>query len=268
MDSARANHAFGTDLLFNYSFHENSKWRFVEHTLLPPACMPAALHFLSSAAVVHKHDQWILKGSIKSGLFLNLPRLRQVCVTLQVRPARGSGKNGALTKLDWAKTLVSHLWPGCNQEFLSECVSNLCGWKRAKVDISILALAASLDTENQDAFKNLRRHAEVCLEEKIYGKGQTSALRRQKSEAEGDSKKQEAEAKKVKKIKEKEKVSQNKESQRLYDLTPAALKALLPGGGDITGIFWMRYHPVKKFWRADYPIGDFTELSSTILGER
>ena len=53
---------------------------------------------------------------------------------------------------------------------------------------------------------------------------------------------------------QKEDAVKQKDAQRLSDLTPADLKTLLPGGGAISGVFWMRYHPVKKFWRADYPL--------------
>ena len=62
---------------------------------------------------------------------------------------------------------------------------------------------------------------------------------------------------KIRKAKEQEKTAKKKEYDRLFDLTPSALKALLPGGGEIPGVFWMRFHPIKKFWRADYPIGAF-----------
>eukprot|EP00435_Cladocopium_sp_Y103_P045341 s1084_g13.t1 len=250
LDHAGATHPVGSDLLFNYSFDITCKWKFVEHTLIPPACMPDCLPSVGCAAVVHNSDQWILKGAIQSGLFLNLQRLKQVCSALgMAKPAKGSGKNGALTKLDWSKALVSHLWPDCSQDFLSQCVSSLQGWTREKVDIGILALASNLDCDNQEAFKNLKKHAERSLEEKIFGKGKASVR------ADTD------QAKKISKAVQKEDAGKKKEAHRLFDLTPADLKALLPGAGAISGVFWMRYHPVKKFWRADYPLGGNFDLA-------
>lgn len=253
LDHAAATHPVGSDLLFNFSFHRSCKWKFVEHTLIPPACMPDALPSVGCAVVVHNSNEWILKGSIKSGLFLNLQRLRQVCVALGIaKPAKGSGKNGALTKLDWSKALVSYLWPDCSQDFLSQVVGTLQGWTREKVDISILAMASNLDCDNQDAFKNLEKHAERALEEKIFGKGKASASNYDAEHV-----------KKIGKAVQKEDAVKQKDAQRLSDLTPADLKTLLPGGGAISGVFWMRYHPVKKFWRADYPLkGDSLEADS------
>ena len=140
------------------------------------------------------------------------------------------------------------------QRVLKTCVSNLCGWNREKVDIEVLAMAAEVDFENRDAFENLQKHAEQCLEELICGHGRSSAIKKTenpKAEA------VDSDRKKIRKAKEQEKTAKKKEADRMFDLTPSGLKALLPGAGTISGVFWMRFHPIKKFWRADYPIGAF-----------
>ena len=159
-----------------------------------------------------------------------------------------------LEKVDWAKLLVAHIWPNCNQDFFTKCVSNLCGRNHEKVDIAVLAMAAEMDLDNKDAFKNLQKHAEHCLEERVFGPGRSSVIKKTETPKPAAV---EADQKKNQKAKEQEKTAKKKEYDRLFDLTPSALKALLPGGGEISGVFWMRFHPIKKFWRADYPIGAF-----------
>ena len=125
-------------------------------------------------------------------------------------------------------------------------------------------MAAEMDTDNAEAFKNLRNHAEKSLESKIFGQGRTSAMKKlafDKTPMEPDDfedKKKRAsdsDAKKFDKAHQKEESSKKKEAHRLWDLTPKDLKTLLPGRGAVQGHFWMRFHPVKKFWRADFPIG-------------
>ena len=253
-DSRKAEDTLGSDLLFNSSFGEDAKWKFVAHTILPPACLPEPLHHFGFACLVHDREEWILRGTIQNGLFLNMQRLKQVCASLQIKPTSGSGKNGAFKKVDWAKTLVGYLWPNCNDDFYKQCVGNLCGWNREKVDIEVLAMAAEMDLENKDAFKNIKKHAEHCLEELIFGEGRSAAIKKTENPKPEEVA---ADQKKVRKAKEQEKNVKKKEADRMFDLTPSALKVLLPGAGEISGVFWMRFHPIKKFWRADYPIGAF-----------
>eukprot|EP00435_Cladocopium_sp_Y103_P073574 s8_g44.t1 len=254
-DPGKADETLGSDLLFNFSFGEDTKWKFVVQTILPPACLPEPLHHFGFACLVHDHQEWILRGTIENGLFLNLQRLKQVCTSLQIKPTSGSGKNGALKKVDWAKTLIAHIFPNSDRAFFGKCVNNLCGWNREKVDLDVLAMAAEMDCNNKDAFKNLQKHAEQCLEERIFGQGKSSAVK--KAETRPKPSEIKSDQKKIEKAKQQEKTAKKKEHDRLFDLTPSALKALLPGGGEISGIFWARFHPVKKFWRADYPIGTF-----------
>ena len=264
MDHNAHQRPLGSDLLFNYQFLESSSWKFVEHTLIPPACLPEPLLHVGSAFVVHSHDMWILKGAVRAGCFLNMQRLKQVCNSLEIKPSKGTGKNGALKKIDWATTLTNRLWPGASQEIKTQCIAGLCGWTTQKTDLSVLAMAAEMDVENQDAFKKLKQNAERTLEETIFGKGRTSATKKLAAKPATESPEAEAAAKakakktdevKMAKAKQKEEREKQKEANRLYDLTPAELKKLLPGAGAVTGCFWMRFHPIKKFWRADYPIG-------------
>ncbi len=252
LDDTKSRVQLGADLLFNHSFDEECPWKFVDYTLLPPACLPKELQRFGCACLVKDHTIWILKGAVESGLCLNIIRLRHVCVALRLKiPKKGSGKKGGVKKVDLAALLVRHLFPECTKDFLSQCVATLCGWKTWKtvqVDLSVLAMAASMDTDNADAFKRLKRHAEMCLEEKIFGRGKTVGL---KTVAEDPELMKET----TEKAKDQEGKQKTKEANRLWNLTPDNLKALLPGHGSIQGIFWMRFHPMKKFWRADFPCG-------------
>ena len=132
LDPTQQSEALGSDLLFNYAFHgDRCNWRYVERTLLPPACLPYELRAFGIAFQVHDHLQSILTGAIKSGLVLNMRRLRDVCISLGVPRPKGPGKKGAVKKPDLAKALVKHLWPDCSQtEFAhpGTTFNQLCLW--------------------------------------------------------------------------------------------------------------------------------------------
>jgi len=250
----------GTDLLFNFSIDRDSIWKFVETEFLPPACLPEELHGHGSAFRVLVDDEWILRGSIGAGLSLTIHYLRQVSKQIGVKlPKQGSGKNGAIKKIDRARALVKHLWPDCDNDHLTKVVNSLCGFKKKsqQVDLSVLAFAAEMDTDNQESFKNLKKQAEQKLESIVFGKGHAAAssANSSKKTPEELAEAVKSDKKKLQKALDKEASSKRKEYQRAWDLTPASLKKLLPGGGTVSGVFWGRYHPAKKFWRCDFPVG-------------
>ncbi len=231
----------------------------METEFLPPACLPEELHGYGSAFRVLVDDEWILRGSIGAGLSLNVPYLTQVSKQIGVTlPRKGSGKKGALKKIDRARALVLHLWPNCDNNYFKKVVNSLCGFKKAQqVDLSVLAFAAEMDCDNQESFKNLRKQAEQKLEAIVFGKGRAAAESSQSSKKtpEEVAEAVKSNTKKVQNALEKEESSKRKEYERAWDLTPASLKKLLPGAGTVAGVFWARYHPAKKFWRSDYPCG-------------
>ena len=63
--------------------------------------------------------QSLVKSAVKSGVFLTVKSLEQIQSMLGYKlpdKGQGSGKNGALVKLDHAKCLVDFLWPGATPD--------------------------------------------------------------------------------------------------------------------------------------------------------
>jgi len=244
------------DVLFNYDYDDACEWRNVRFRVLPPACLPKDLaSHVGSAFEVLDNDEFLLKGAVRAGVQINVPTLRKICTTLGVAlpgPKQGSGKGGNVKKQDIVKCLIKYLWPDCTDEEFRETFNAMMRLKKESVDLNVLAMVSELDTENQEAFRTLKCHAMEQLETKIFGKGKLAGI-----ESGLDEEKKQALLKhgeeKAAKLKKSAAAKEEAEHVRQWNLTPPELRALLPGNGAIAGVFWMRYHPVKKFWRVTYP---------------
>ena len=45
------------------------------------------------------------------------------------------------------------------------------------------------------------------------------------------------------------------ETEKHWNLTPPDLRKLLPGRGEIHGLFYATYHPINEHFRVTYPLG-------------
>ena len=119
------------ETMFNYSFEEDCPWTHVACRLLPPACLPDALIRGTNAAAAFEitcDDEWILKGAVRNGVDLTVPRLRQICLSLKVtlpRAGEGSGKNGSVLKSDIVGVFIRHLWPDADDDFITEVFAKM-----------------------------------------------------------------------------------------------------------------------------------------------
>ena len=247
--------------MFNYSFEEDCPWTHVACRLLPPACLPDALIRGTNATAAFEitcDDEWILKGAVRNGVDLTVPRLRQICLSLKVtlpRAGEGSGKNGSVLKSDIVGVFIRHLWPDADDDFITEVFAKMMKQEKEKVDINVLAMVAELDTDNQESFKRLKDYAMLELESKVFGKGKLAKLDDEKVPQQEKETVLKRGAEKAKKIETAKAAASAKDKEKQWGLTPPALKKLLPGNGDIAGVFWMRWHPTNHFWRVTYPIG-------------
>lgn len=252
-------------LMVNYCYDETCTWKYVEQHPVPPSCLPAKLGSQHGWALkIIRQDEWILKGAVQSGVTINVPTLKTVCRTLNVKlpgPKQGSGAGGRLKREDYVRGLINFLWPECTSAFFSDCYEKMMG-KPEPVDLSVLSMVSELDTDNQESFECVKKEALKQLEEKIYGKGKLAGLEQAAKHTSSENK--EAHEKEVEEVHAKAKAKAEKidiaheksmksENMRNWGLTPPELRQLLPGKGEIAGHFWMRWHPTNHWWRVTYP---------------
>ena len=205
-------------------------------------------------------NEWILKAAVEAGVDIPITRLKTMCTSLRVMlpgPKQGSGKNGNKKKIDYVRSLVQHLWPRASADFLKDTIALMMKWKKPPVDLNVLAMVSELDTDNQESFKVLKEHAMHELEAKVFGKGKLAGIESLEKEKVDDVVK--TATVKAADIKKDADGKHKTEVLRQWKLTPPELKALLPGGGSIAGVFYMRWHPVQHFWRVTYPTGHLIE---------
>ncbi|CAE7631480.1 unnamed protein product, partial [Symbiodinium sp. CCMP2456] len=250
----------GVEMLFNFTVSESSPWMFVVHEVLPPACVPDSLHELGSCIHV-KSKEGILRAAVLRQQSMKLTKLQlvQICASLRVAlpdPKKGSGKTGKRIKIDYVRALLQHLLPDKPEE-VEERVAALMGKAAARVDMGVLAMISEMDVDNADAFKELKKQAMQQFEEEVSKSGEKRAVKSMKDAQErAEAERKVAEA--AKKREEKQEQQQAADRKKQWDLTPADLKQLLPGAGTITSTFWMRFQPLQKFWKVEYPIGPST----------
>lgn len=248
--------------LHNFTFDEGSAcWKFVQHRVLPPACLPEDIPAdVGTAFEVIKRDEWILRGGLRAGISLTLPTLHQIMAAIKCpKPTKGTGKNGRVKKVDIVTALVQYLWPDAGEDFVKDTVGKVMGYATSTedIDLSVLCMVSELDTDNQESFQRLKTQAARRIDRSLYGKGREAGIRAAKKELGTDKaaacKVDEAAAEKGKKLVENNLEKEKKENIRQWNLTPPELKLLLPGNGDVIGRFWMRWHPKNHWWRVTYP---------------
>ena len=261
---------YRVDWLHNFSFDDASGWKYVVTRILPPACLPEELSTMAWSAIEVLTYDTLLRGGIRSGISLSVPRLNQVCASIQCPvPAKGqgSGKAGRVKKVDLVKSLITFLWQNDSKESQKEMVRGMMGWNKTEpVDLSVLSMVSELDTENQESFERLKRDALKTFEKNVFGRGRAEGVREAKREAKlsgrdpnaaGEDFLKSAETT-AKKLLEKKDAANKEQRLRQWNLTPPELRQLLPGNGEIVGVFSMRWHPHQRWWRVTFPTGALT----------
>lgn len=237
--------------LHNHDVTDRSVWKRVGCLPLPPASLPLELGHLGSAWAVQKRDS-ILKAGLKQGLTLTVPQIRQIFFSMKISaPTVGSGKRGNIIKLDWVKKLIRHLFPDDDPAEQTRMVDLLMGKCKRPVDVDLLSAVSALDPENKDSFSYLHKAVIEEFEEKVFGRGNTSNIERSSEPLKIKGKVDDS----VKTLRKEHKSSEDTVKMRHWNLTPPDLKNLLPGRGEIKGVFWARHDPNNRFFRVDYPTG-------------
>ena len=259
------------------SFHEapqflisanlsDNQFDFVETELVPPASMREDTGFYMGSWFRKVGQMPLVKGAIRNGCWLSAPQLKQVCGNFKVKlPQKGSGKarkdgTKPLIKVDFARAAIKHFCSDMSEEQQKHALQCLLRGAKTPVDLEVLQLIESLDTDNAQAFKELKQDAMQEFEHMLKRKA-TERKPPDNEQEEQELKDVEAEAKKKaqeaafqkrleddKARKEKDKAA---ESERLWNLTPHWLRDLLPGQRE-SGVS-AQYHPIKNYFQVRYP---------------
>ena len=232
--------------LFNFDITEASQWKRLVLEQLPPCCLPQELHALGMAYRIVSRD-WVLRASLRSGLWMTLAQIQQTCRVLQLpKPTRGSGKNGNIIKHDWCSLLVESVCPGDSVKDKEYMVEFLRGGAKPPVDPDALGLLSTLDAENADAYKEVKKQAFKQFESTIKINAKTESKEEARKEF----------AKEMEKATAQKEAAKKEDTKRMWDLTPTDLKSLCPGNGKISGVFYIRHHPFESWFRSTYPVSN------------
>ena len=149
-----------------------AKWRMLPVSLQVRSQLSAVLRSFGSAWLVTGEPQSLVKSAVKSGVFLTVKSLEQIQSMLGYKlpdKGQGSGKNGALVKLDHAKCLVDFLWPGATPDEKKHMVDTICGKtvSRVKCAADIISAVKELGQEGERDFKFVHQ---VALNQELVEK--------------------------------------------------------------------------------------------------
>ena len=155
-------------------FDLQGPWKLLPTERTLRAFMPAELLRLgqSSALRVAGPGEDIAKAAIKRGCFLTMPDLKQLCAALGVElPAKGSGKNNSVLKMDIASRLVEEMFPDATAEEKKDMVKKLVYRQTKKFtdqEEEILRCCGQLAEEDRECgeFKRVAQLARKTLKEK------------------------------------------------------------------------------------------------------
>ena len=171
------------DLRWMVNFDLDGAWRFVPVKRLVRALLPRDLYERGRGfcwEITCAEYEPLLTSAVREGVWISLANIRQICHSLGVEPPRskqGSGKGGAVVKIDWARKLVQHLFPN-EDEKEQERMAAALTWKSGNAkgtaskdgseERSVLKMVAELDEENREApeFMKVVQLAKSRLKEK------------------------------------------------------------------------------------------------------
>ena len=210
------------EYLFNFDVSETAcPWTRICVEPLPPACFDArSAQEIGSLMKVTGKD-WALKSGIRDGLWLTVKQLKFILNSLEIpMPVRGSGKSGAVVKIDLAKRLVIGLFPDhenkAELEFMIRSIMGKVAKSMGKDDIGVLSQVAALDPENASAFEDIAKDAMETLATQLLKRGKKQQEEISKKDIEEQVKKQ------VEIARAADKTKLKSETERNWGLTPPA----------------------------------------------
>eukprot|EP00435_Cladocopium_sp_Y103_P028493 s2646_g7.t1 len=242
----------------NYTFQENyGNWEAVETETVIPACLEEGFRF-SSFGLRVKSFQPLLQAAVWKGTFLTVKHLTQISKVLGLtlpNKGQGSGKNGNVVKVDYARSLIEFYFAGSKETEKKRMLESLMGTTKL-VDPSILQVLSHLDPENAEdsRFLKLKKLAQEELESCLIEHGRVQ-VEKEKEEERKEREHPKGNMEEVARAREvaERKNRKQEEAARLWNLTPKELRDFLPGAGSIENTFSIEYHPVNQYFRVKYP---------------
>lgn len=198
-----------------------AKWMMLPTKLVLPYELPKSLLSYGSVWLVVGEPLQPLKSAVKEGVNLTMKYLgmiREQMVFPLPEKGKGSGKGGNIIKIDWATSLVNHLWPNEAEEEKTRMINAICGNSVSKVKCpsKIIAAVKELGQEGERDFNYLHQ---VALNQEM-----------------------------VEKERKRRNPTADREDQKTY--TPTTLKSLLPK--DVPGVLCSR-NPLLSRYQGFYP---------------
>ena len=204
--------------MMNWKVFE-SDWVFLPVRLLVRGLLPEPILNLGTCFAFHIMDpggQPLLESAVRSGCWISLANLQSLFAALGLnKPTRGSGKrlaNGSksILKVDWARMLVQHLFPGEEDE--AEIKRMIAGiTHRSTKNLSddetkILDMVSELDEENRNCpeFKKIAKLAKQQSTEKTETKARAQVFAEIREEEEARKKEEEEEKQRIEEERQKE----------------------------------------------------------------
>lgn len=249
------------EFVFNFDVTQASAWKHVAVREIPACSLDPGLAGHSAIASMYEvlSKDWILPSVVSTGVYVTDPQLKfilgSIGAGLPKKP--GSGKDGSITKCDRAKHLACFLFPEAGEREIANIVQGLMGWSQKKVDLTLLSHIAELDPENADSF---RKDVEVAMREFTQ-----EVLRRGQADEKATAQEKERQAKQAEQEAKDSELEMQKgvdaKAAAAWNSTPEDLRKLLPGEGEIRGVFGIYYAASQNHFRAVYPLGPTTRAT-------
>lgn len=237
---------------------DRPEWIHYKTVALPPCCAPLHMPGDGQCRLVLGQSDNLVAAGLKTGVKLTVPELDDIISELGVAlPDEGSGKNGALLKIDKARALVNHVFKDSSEtaESLDAMVQRLCNTAKsvtmeAETDELLLEAVAAIDPEEAKDFKHVIQDClnRVAAKKKSQGKVAKETVLEDLAAA--DAAKVDAAAK------------GEPMNGKWSNHTPEQLRCLLPGKNTLPYVY-IRRNPSND---PDKDLGSFTGTYKRKLG--
>ena len=237
--------------MFNHCVSRESAWKHVPYKVTPPAMLPRAMQKEGCVLKVLGSFEELVPAALRRGCFLTKDQLTCLAKADGIAlPTKGTGKNNNVVKRDIALVCVKHYFPDASPEDLERMLAGVTGGANPKecCPEDLLDAIEHLDPIAKEDFEDIKF---ICRKQrKAQEKHKPKAGARP---GQGASAEQEVRTTKdASKAGGDKRAAHTKSAPKVY--TPTSLQSLIPGRGELPGIFIKRLPGDKrKTYQAFYP---------------